>query len=159
MSKPAGIASNPCPELGIWGPDIDFTTWPTKRVKLFDTGDPQLVGIVQSDCIVWALRRPVVEFLKRFDYTNNNLGYGIDWAAIAHCYATNALVLRDLSLRIRHPMGSGYSHEQAHRQMWGFLNQMDQRERIQFALLWAYIGARDLAGPGIAPKFAGAPAR
>jgi hypothetical protein len=127
------------PELGIWAPDIDFTTWPTPRVKLFNTGDPELVGVVQSDCIVWALRKPVIEFLRRLDYANNNLGYGIDWAAIAHCYANKALVLRDLSLRVLHPMGSGYSREEAHRQMWGFINQLERSERVQFALLWAYL--------------------
>lgn len=127
------------PELGIWAPDIDFTTWPTARVKLFNTGNPELVGVVQSDCIVWALRKPVVEFLRQFDYANNNLGYGIDWAAIAHCYANRALVLRDLSLRVLHPMGSGYSRDEAHRQMWGFINQMQRAERVQFALLWAYL--------------------
>ena len=127
------------PELGIWGPDIDFTTWPTQRVRLFETGDPKLVGVVQSDCIVWALKRPVVEFLKQLDYSNNNLGYGIDWAAIAYCYANKGLVIRDLSLRVLHPMGSGYNRDEAHRQMWGFLSQMRQPERIQFALLWAYL--------------------
>ena len=126
-------------DLGIWGPDIDFTTWPTQRVRLFETADPQLVGVVQSDCIVWALRRPVVEFLKQFDYTKNNLGYGIDWAAIAYCYANKTRVLRDLSLRVLHPMGSGYNREEAHRQMWGFINQMGQSEKVQFALLWAYL--------------------
>jgi hypothetical protein len=131
------------PELGIWAPDIDFTTWPTRRVKLFDTGDPELVGVVQSDCIVWALKRPVVEYLKKFDYSNNNLGYGIDWAAIAHCYANKALVLRDLSLRVLHPQGSGYDREEAHRQMWGFLHQMARPDRVQFALLWSFLSGRD----------------
>ncbi len=131
------------PELGIWGPEIDFTTWPTRRVKLFDTGDPQLAGVVQSDCIVWALNKPVVEFLKQFDYSDNNLGYGIDWAAIAHCYANKALVLRDLSLRVRHPAGSGYDREEAHRQMWGFLKQLARPERVQFALLWSFLSGRD----------------
>jgi hypothetical protein len=131
------------PELGIWGPDIDFTTWPTHRVKLFDTGDPQLVGVVQSDCIVWALKRQVVEFLKQFDYSNNNLGYGIDWAAIAHCYANKALVMRDLSLRVLHPAGSGYNREEAHRQMWRFLSQLKRPDRVQFALLWAFLSGGD----------------
>lgn len=125
--------------LGIWSPEIDFTTWPTSRVKLYDTDSNQLCGVVQTDCVVWAMRRGVVEFLRRFDYAGNNLGWGIDWAAIAHCYANKAFVVRDASASIIHPEGSGYRQDEAFQQMAGFLRQLADPERIQCKLLSGYI--------------------
>jgi hypothetical protein len=125
--------------LGIWSPEIDFTTWPTSRVKLYDTDSRQLLGVVQTDCIVWAMRKEVVEYLRHFDYTANNLGWGIDWAAIGHCYANKAFVLRDSATNIVHPEGTGYNQTEAVQQMAGFLRQLAHPERIQCKLLSGYI--------------------
>jgi hypothetical protein len=127
------------PALGIWSPEIDFTTWPTSRVRLYQCDDPRLTGVVQTDCIVWAMRSAVVDFLRRFDYSGNNLGWGIDWAAIGHCYAHAALVLRDAAANILHPQGTGYDQTEAYGQMAWFLRQLGAAERIQCKLLAGYL--------------------
>ena len=47
------FAANPV--LGVWTPDIDGTTWPNERVLLYQTQDPTMIGVVQTDCIIWAM--------------------------------------------------------------------------------------------------------
>ncbi len=123
------------PRLGIWGPELDYTVWPSGGVQLYKLDDPQLAGVVQTDCIVWAMRSNVVNYLRRLDYSKNNLGWGIDWAAIAHCYACGTLVLRDSAAKISHPKGTGYDRAEADRQMAWFLNQIGFAEKIQYRLL------------------------
>ena len=68
-------------KIGIWTPDIDGTTWPNNRVFLYSTNEPELFGVVQTDCIVWAIRSDLVAYLRSLDYSPTPLGWGIDWAA------------------------------------------------------------------------------
>ncbi len=131
------------PKLAIWTPDIDGTTWPNTRVQLFNTSDPTLIGVVQTDCIVWALSRPIVEFLRTLDYSITPLGWGIDWAAIAHAHANNLRVFRDMAVKIHHRIGgSGYDRMEADRQKAEFLNQLGDDDKIQLYLLYAVISGR-----------------
>ena len=47
----------------------------------------------------------------RLDYGCNNLGWGIEWSAIAYADTHDLLVLRDLGVRVRHRRGTDYSHQ------------------------------------------------
>ena len=132
--------------LAIWTPDIDGTTWPNSRVFLYRTEDPNLIGIVQTDCIVWAMRRPIVDFLKTMDFARTPLGWGIDWAAIAHAYAGGQRVMRDLSVKIHHRIGgSGYDRAEADRQKSHFLSALGDDDKIQLLMMSAVIDALDRA--------------
>jgi hypothetical protein len=134
------------PILGVWTPDIDGTTWPNERVTLYQTQDPTLIGVVQTDCIVWAMRRSIVEFLKTLDYTATPLGWGIDWAAIAHAHANKLRVVRDLGVKVHHRIGgSGYDRLEADRQRNLFLSSIPDEDKVQLYLLYALVGARALA--------------
>jgi hypothetical protein len=136
------------PNLAVWSPDIDGTTWPNSRVFLYQTSDPNLIGIVQTDCIVWAMSREIVEFLKPLDYGRTPLGWGIDWAAIAHAYSNNQRVLRDLSVKVHHRIGgSGYDRTEADRQKNHFLSALSDDDRIQLLMMSGVIDALDLRLP------------
>ena len=129
-------------DLGVWAPNIDYTPWTSNRTSIgMLTGEHEIVA--QTDGIVWALSCLVVERLKKFDYTNNNLGWGIDWAAIAFAFANRLLVLRDHSIHVRHPKGTGYQHERANLQMRGFLQQLTLQERLILVLLERSIALSD----------------
>jgi hypothetical protein len=131
------------PELGIWCPEVDFTAWPTEKVKLFAMKNPQLIGVVQTDCIVWAMSRPIVEFLRTLDYSITPLGWGIDWAAIAHAHANNLRVFRDMAVKIHHRIGgSGYDRMEADRQRNEFLNRLSDDDKIQLYLLYSVVAGR-----------------
>jgi hypothetical protein len=45
------------------------------------------------------------------------------------------LVVRDFAVRVTHPTGTGYQHDEARKQMHSFLSQLDEAERLQYALL------------------------
>jgi hypothetical protein len=130
------------PNLAIWSPDIDGTTWPNNQVTLYNTSDPNLIGIVQSDCIVWALSHTMVDFLRTLDFSKTPLGWGIDWAAIAHAYANGGRVMRDLSVKIHHTLGTGYNREEANRQKEIFLSTLSENDRIQVLMMSGVIDAR-----------------
>ncbi len=116
---------------------------PNERVLLYQTGDPGLIGIVQTDCIVWAMRRDIVDFLRTMDFSLTPLGWGIDWAAIAHAHANNLRVLRDFTVKLHHRIGgSGYDRMEADRQRNEFLSRLPEDDKIQLFLLYAVVSAR-----------------
>jgi hypothetical protein len=121
--------------LGIWGPELDYTWWTTERARLYDLPGTGLIGVGQTDCIVWALRKDIVAFLKTLNYSDNNLGWGIDWAAIAYAMVNRLFVLRDTTVSVVHPKGSGYGHGDAKLAMAKFLGQLPADVAIQTRLL------------------------
>lgn len=127
------------PGLGLWAPEIDGTPWKTSKVALADPDAEGLLPVGQTDGIVWAIDDATVARLRRLDYDTNNLGWGLDWAAIGYCMANNKLVLRDLSLKIDHPPGSGYNKAEAKTQQGDFLDELSDQERLQVRLVKHYI--------------------
>jgi hypothetical protein len=122
-------------KLAIWAPEVDYTVWVTEWVKLYEIPDTGLVGVAQTDGIVSALDKDIVRFLKTLDYSQNNLGWGIDWAAIGYAFASGKLVLRDTTVRVEHPQGSGYGHDPAYDGQSAFLAQLPIPVALQCAML------------------------
>jgi hypothetical protein len=133
------------PRLGIWAPDIEGTSWRNDRVVLYATDDPEIVGVGQTDVIVWGVRNEIVRYLRSLDYSATPLGWGIDWAAIAHAYANKFRVVRDLSVKIHHPTGTGYDRAEAHRQRNAFLGTLAEDEKVLLYLLLRAVGLADPA--------------
>lgn len=115
--------------VGVWAPDIDYTPWTTRLVGLFDGPTPTTVHVMQTDGIVWSLDKRVISRLAEMDLEQNNLGWGIDWSAIAFSYASQMQVLRERAFTICHPRGSGYSGSEAQYQMIRFFEQLAPSER------------------------------
>lgn len=123
------------PDLGVWGPEVDYTMWSLDRVYISDF-DParSLVSVRQTDGIVWAMSNRVVQRMRQADYSANRLGWGIDSLAIAFAYANNMLVLRDTSITVDHPRGKGYGRDEAADQLDEFLTQLTPQEAIQMKI-------------------------
>jgi hypothetical protein len=115
--------------VGVWAPDIDFTPWTTEIVKLFDGPTRTSTHVMQTDGIVWSLDKRVVQRIADMDLQQNNLGWGIDWSAIAFAYASQMHVLRERAFTVSHPRGSGYSGAQAQDQMIRFFQQLSSTEK------------------------------
>lgn len=124
--------------LGIWSPDIDYTPYNSKRVIIANIKESQFALVSNTDSIVWSLSNPVVRRLKELDYECNNLGWGIDWLAISYALAHNLFVIRDLSIKIIHPKGTGYDELRAKMQMNIFLKQMTNHEKLMLSWLNAF---------------------
>lgn len=134
-------------DLALWSPDFTFTPWRTALVRLFDQPDaPGLVSVIQTDGIITAFSPATVDRLRALDLTDNPLGWGIDWAAVAFAYANGHRVLRDISLRVTHPKSRGYTGAIAARDMAASMAQLTHAERVQIALLRAFFHNRKDAG-------------
>lgn len=131
-------------DLAVWAPDFTFTPWPTRLVQLLPQPEaPDLVSVVQTDGIVTAFSPDTVERLRRLDLGANNLGWGIDWAAVAFAYASGRRVLRDTALLVTHPRSRSYGSGLATEHMRAFFAQLSHAERAQIALLRAYFHNRE----------------
>jgi hypothetical protein len=127
-------------------PAVDYTAWDTPTVELMQVSDT-LSLVVVTDCIVWSMDRRVAEFLRAQPLHLAPLGYGIDWIASVYCYRNGLLVMRDSSIQVLHPRGTGsYPTDVAHQQMYELLNEMDMGDRQLFALLTAYPSYRRAVG-------------
>jgi hypothetical protein len=125
---------------------VGDTPYRTEWVSLLpQPGDPALVAVMQTDGIVFALAPAIQQRLRSMDYACNNLGWGIDWAAVAHALCSGHLVLRDTALHVSHTRGSGYDTQAAEAQMRAFLVQLTVPERNMVALLKQNIAARRAA--------------
>ena len=122
--KTAFITDN----IGIWAPDFNNTAWDLKSV-LLKINKNSIHDVCQTDCIIWALNKYVCNRLSQFNYSKNNIGWGIDWAAICFCYCNNFRVIRDSRIFVDHHLGSGYIHSEAFSEMKLFLNQMNDQEK------------------------------
>lgn len=130
------------PNTGVWGAEVHYTPWDTEIVKTGVLADNDLVLVAHTDGIVWSLAMGVIERLGQFRYDDNNLGWGLDWLAACCARTRNLLVIRDLSLTVQHPPGTGYNHQLAEAQMKKFLLQMTVQEGEHYDLLNAFVGQR-----------------
>lgn len=115
------------PPPGLWAPGIDHTAFP----NCFALDGPKsdgLLPVLQTDAVVLGLHPAVLCRLRQLDYAGNNLGWGIDWAAIAYCRLHGLRILRDLTESVHHPPGRGYDEHSAQEQMRAFLGQLTPDE-------------------------------
>ena len=114
-------------DIGLWTPVIDNTPFPFDQMATSPDQDG-LWEVAQTDGIVLGIAPRCVDRLKRLDFTSNNFGWGVDWAAIGFCQANGLKVIGDSTRRIHHPEGSGYNHDDALGQMTCFLQQLSEAE-------------------------------
>jgi len=112
--------------VGVWAPHVDYSWWTNERVVM---GQGSMGSVVaQTDGICFAFRRSTVKRLRRLDYAGNNLGWGVEWAAIAHAATEGRYAWRDQTLTVQHPQGSGYNHTEARQQQAWFLERLTPQE-------------------------------
>lgn len=135
--------------LGVWAPRIDhmpLTPALVSQSPPFTTimrfGASELESVSHTDGIVWACRADVADRLRRFDYQVNNLGWGIEKAAICYAMSHDRLVLQDSVLRVGHRTGRGYAEQEAVLQLRAFLRQLTPMEQVQHQLLAEHAALR-----------------
>jgi hypothetical protein len=133
------FAARPC--VGVWSPDVNFTPMPARLTTLASAEGP-LRHVAIIDGIVWALSAAVCGRLAAFDYTRNNVGWGIDWAAATFAHASGHEVLVDTSITVAHPMSRGYATENALDQLEEFLEELDDHERAMRAMIQGFLAPR-----------------
>jgi hypothetical protein len=94
-----------------------------------------LVVVAQTDGIVSSMTADIVRYLKTLDYDDNNLGWGIDWTAIAFATCNGRLAVRDGSVLVRHPRGTGYDRREAKAAELRFISRLPPHLQVQCRLL------------------------
>lgn len=121
--------------IGVWAPSISSTPWRDNVVKIRELGGTDYTQVSQTDAIVIGFSADVIRRIAEFDFRDNNLGWGIDWAAITVAITQGLLVIRDRACLVFHTPGSGYSHEQAFVEQEKFLDQLSHAEKAVLVLL------------------------
>lgn len=121
--------------IGVWAPAIHHTSWVNRKVFIKELGKDNLLQVSQTDAIVIGFSQAVVKRLRSLDFSNNNLGWGIEWAAICYSMASGQLAVRDLAAKVQHKVGSGYHQSEARRQQEVFLDQLTDSEKAVLILL------------------------
>lgn len=127
------------PDLGVWAPLINYSSWKLPLTRKEKLEGSSLNKVVQTDSIVFAMKRSVVTRLKEFDYDCNVYGWGVDWAAMAYCYANGLFAAVDDSVQVSHPQTTTYDEQVCVRQMHDFLWQLSHNERLHYLALQAHL--------------------
>lgn len=128
-------------DLGVWAPSIDYTPWTLDLVEQANLS-ARYSQVLQTDGVVWGLCQELVSQLKVFDYSTNNSGWNIDWAAICIAYERELSVIRDKSIKIFHPMGTGYNKQVARLESEFFLRQFSDEMFKNYAIFKRIINSR-----------------
>jgi hypothetical protein len=108
--------------LGIWAPDIDYTSWISEiaRKKMFLSSrkkalqaESSQIEVLNTDCTFWSLSKEVIKEFQKIDFRGIKYGWGLDLIASAICRSKKLMVIRDLDFVVKHEKGTGYGEELA----------------------------------------------
>ena len=125
------------PEIGIWSPQIEGTPFPLDKTELRPVDDT-LTVVTFADPLCIAIKRPIVERMKQFDYSQNIYGWGIGFAFHAYAFGHNLVPVIDRSIQVVHDTHQGYPKEMAREQRNEFLKQMSTNEMSIYLMMRNY---------------------
>jgi hypothetical protein len=124
--------------IGVWSPHIQETPFHLDKVKISEIQGDNLSVVTNHDGLVFALSSPVVERMKKINYSENIYGWGIDFIFSAYVQANNLLNVVDTSIKVTHPLGAGYDTEVAGIMMEDFLQQLTPEEKLKNDMIRNY---------------------
>jgi len=142
LARRCAAALEGASSIGVWAPNIDNSSFPPEQMALRQHPEMNLVEVLNCDAIVLGLAPFVVSRLRTLDYACNNLGWGIDWAAITHAKAAGLTAVVDLTMKVHHPVSRGYDGAAAESQMHEFLAQLGAPERDAYKRFSALVAKR-----------------
>ena len=108
-------------DIGIYAPNLTNTkhhTGPYRR-RLRDS----LYHVNNTDCTCWFICPEIYTSILHIPFYNiSNLGWGIDIICVQEAWKKDLHVVRDYSVKINQPKGTGYDREQAYWQMKDLLH-------------------------------------
>jgi hypothetical protein len=128
---------------GIYAPNHFWTPWTYKVHLLPDRGNG-LKEVPATDSTIWAVQAAVAHRVGPIDLSVNKLGWGIEVVAAYHCFKEDKLVVRDYSMKLKHPEGSAYDRAKADQEQ----RAMYRRMGLDTPEFWKYYNSRDRYGFG-----------
>lgn len=110
-------------DWGVFAPNVDDTFYISERTDIFDLEDG-LTVVANTDNTCWIIHKDQIKTLKDNIYLmdHNELGWGWDLLICSFSHLSGKRVLRDYSLTVDHPVGTGYKKEQAEQEMFDMYN-------------------------------------
>lgn len=111
---------------GVWAPDVKDNTFWAKPISRWQTPDPSLQLVGNSDCTCWLIDGSLISQFKKLpiNWKSNFYGWGMDSIICALSYLNKQPVIRDSMHKIIHHTGRGYATDQAYAHMQVMLNQL-----------------------------------
>jgi hypothetical protein len=131
------------PDIGVWAPRVDFADWSLDRTEIDKMPNSELSIVAQTDAVVFALTREIVDRMRKADFKRNIYGWGADFMFNYYTYSVGMISVVDRSILVKHPRSTKYSGEIATAQLEEFLKQLTPAERNQSALLDGIVKLRD----------------
>lgn len=131
------------PGLGVWSPDVYHSWYTPRRTQVEGLQGQGIASVTTTDGVVWALSSAVLDGLRRLDYSRNNLGWGLTETAAAIAVTQDLSVAMDLTLRVKHPKGSGYDRAKALEQLRLFQSQLSPPQLAYLRMLWEVTRLRE----------------
>ncbi len=123
------------PRAGVWSPLIDGTIHNVTRTLIHEIAETNYSVVTQTDGIVFAMTRPIMERMKKVVLDKNPYGWGIDTMMNCCSYAKGMLSVVDRGMAVHHPAGSGYDRSDAQLQMNTFLEQLTTEEEVIYQFM------------------------
>ncbi len=130
------------PDIWVLAPLIDGASYELEATRIGLLGSAGLEIVAETDGIIFALRRPVVERMKRADYSKNLYGWGISAMFCAFALQSQKLIVVDKLIKAIHPPTRGYDSTNSWSMRTEFLKQLNRHEKILAFLLRFYVSHR-----------------
>ena len=115
-------------KIGVYAPDVDMSAFESASINM-GTYKDSLIHAAFTDGICFCISKAIAHRLLDSDLDNNNIGWGTNALMCSFARTKKIHVLRDLSIQIKHPRGSGYSHIKAMTQMNAYINTFTEEEK------------------------------
>lgn len=127
------------PALGVWAPRIFGAGFDIAHTQIARIEGSRLVIVAQTDAIVFAIPRAIIDRMRVANYAGNVYGWGIGWMIVSSAYCRNMFAAVDESSDVHHSTVRGYSPDAARAQMTEFLRQLSLPEKLQHLILESHI--------------------
>jgi len=125
--------------LGVWSPQINFTSFVPKLVSLFAINNTDYEIVCYIDGIVFGFSKNIQKRMGLASYQDNKFGWSIDRMIACFALSINKLLIIDKSIQVEHPKNRGYDASDAKKQGDLFLEQLSTPEKIYNKLITSYI--------------------
>lgn len=117
---------------GVYAPNIIWTPHKSHLVDGEDLGEG-VREVSNTDCTCWFIHRDILAGMRPIDTSINKIGWGVDAIIARISSGKGRKVLRTYRHTVYHPYSSGYSRDEAIRQMEAYLESMtvDEAVRLQ----------------------------
>jgi hypothetical protein len=140
------------PEIGMWTPQIKFTSWVDDIVQLeYDFQyhyrsasniSEKIKVVLNTDCTFWAIRSSLIKEYLKTPLVKSKYGWGIDLTISSLTYAKQMLAIRDESIRIKHPRSTDYNQNLASKEWLEIYTSLDSRIKPMIWMLTTLLKSR-----------------